>query len=295
MSKITTNAIKKLIVNRFNDLRFLEISWFGGEPLLGKDIIYDISDFVLKNKPSSLNYSANITTNGYLLDEAVFKKLIECKVKKYQIPLDGDRDMHNESRKLANGKSTFDKIWNNIMMMHHSDCEFDLMIRIHFTIDNYEMLSSLIQRLNQMLSNDPRIKFYFKSVERLGGKNDSNITPLSMNEKVCIKSCLDHQILTKEQIVNKFDIDKQSYICYASKPNSLTIRANGRIGKCTVALDDDRNDIGYISPTGELHINDKFNLWIQGLEDLHLPTLTCPLNRLNAEEYSETFARQTLT
>ena len=284
MSKQTTNGIKKLISNRFNDLQLLDISWFGGEPLLGKDIIYDISDFILKNKPSSLNYTSNMTTNGYLLNETVFKKLIEYNIKYYQISLDGDKDMHNESRILANGKPTFDKIWENITMMHHSDYDFNLMIRIHYTIDNYKMLSSLITKLNQQFSNDKRIKFYFKAVERLGGINDSNITQLDENEKASIKSLLDNQIQAKEQIESGYDINSQPHICYASKPNSLAIRANGRIAKCTVALDNDRNDIGYISPTGELHINDKFNLWIQGLEGFHLPTLACPLNRLKAEE-----------
>lgn len=284
MTATISNAVKKLIRNRFDDLQYLGISWFGGEPLLNKEIIYDISDYILKNKPSSLNFSAYITTNGYLLDEVTFKKLIACNVKNFQISLDGDADMHNESRKLADGKSTFDKIWENILLMHNSDYEFELIIRVHFTKDNYEMHSSLIERFNQTLSNDQRIKFYFKSVERLGGQNDSNIEQLDENEKMRLKSYLDSQILNKQQVLEIYDLDKP-YVCYASKPNSLTIRANGKIGKCTVALDDDRNDIGYINKNGEVSINDKLNLWIKGLENIDLQTLACPLSKLNENIY----------
>jgi uncharacterized protein len=277
MPSTISNAIKKLIQNRFNDLQLLNISWFGGEPLLTKEIIYDISDYVLKNKPTTLNFVSNITTNGYLLDEMTFKKLIACNVNAFQISLDGDIDMHNKSRIFANGKPTFDKIWENILLMHNSDYQFELLIRVHFTIDNYEMLSPLIKRFNQTLSKDKRINFFFKSVERLGNKNDSNIKPLNDNEKVRIKSYLDNQILNKKQV---FKVENP-YVCYASKPNSLMIRANGRIGKCTVALYDDKNDIGYINKNGEVYINEKLNFWIKGLESMDAQSLACPLRRIN--------------
>ena len=280
MSATTSNAIKKLIQSRFDDLQFLNISWFGGEPLLNKEIIYDISDFVLKNKPSSLNFTANITTNGYLLDEMTLKKLIECNINIFQISLDGDADMHNESRKTANGKPTFDKIWENILLMHQSDYQFELMIRVHFTSDNYKKLSPLIERFNQTLSNDPRIKFYFRAVDRLGSENDSNIECLSDIDRMSIKSYLDNQIQNRQQVVEAYNLDKL-YVCYASKPNSLMIRANGRIGKCTVAFNDDRNDLGYINENGEVLINDNLKLWIKGLESMDLSTLACPASKLN--------------
>jgi len=44
----------------------------------------------------------------------------------------------------------------------------------------------------------------------------------------------------------------ENYICYASKANSLVIRADGRIAKCTVALNDERNHIGDLKPDGSL-------------------------------------------
>ena len=280
MPATISNAIKRFIQNRFDDLQFLTISWYGGEPLLNKEIIYDISDYVIKNKPSSLNFDANITTNGYLLDEMTLKKLIECNVNAFQIALDGDTDMHNKSRKTINGKPTFGKIWENILLMHQSDYEFELLIRVHFTNDNYKKLSPLIERFNQTLSNDPRIKFYFRAIDKFGEEDDSDIKYLSVDEKMSIKTYLDNQVQNKQQALKKYDPDKLC-VCYASKPNSLMIRANGRIGKCTVALNDDRNDIGYINENGEIFINDKLKLWIKGLESMDVSTLSCPASKLN--------------
>ena len=46
-------------------------------------------------------------------------------------------------------------------------------------------------------------------------------------------------------------------MCNASKPDSLMIRANRKTGKYTVALGDERNDIGYTIENGKVFINDK--------------------------------------
>ncbi|MGO2478489.1 MAG: hypothetical protein ACTH7Q_09025 [Pseudoalteromonas sp.] len=72
------------------------------------------------------------------------------------------------------------------------------------------------------------------------------------------------------------------YICYAGKPNSLGIRANGNINKCTVALDDDRNNIGKINPDGTLTLNnEKFSTWIKGFTTLDSWQMGCPLSYMN--------------
>ena len=150
-------------------------------------------------------------------------------------------------------------------------------------IVHYAGLSSLIEKCNQTFSGDSRIKFYFKAVERLGGRNDARIEPLYENEKAGIKSFLDSQVQNPQQVVTAYNAD-QPYVCYAAKPNSLMIRANGRIGKCTVALNDQRNDIGTINPAGELLINDKLQLWLAGLETMNLQTLACPFSKLNEQQ-----------
>lgn len=68
------------------------------------------------------------------------------------------------------------------------------------------------------------------------------------------------------------------YICYAAKPNSLLVRADGRIGKCTVALNDDRNTIGRVNEDGTLTLDSHLlQPWIRGLHDLDAQTLACPL------------------
>ena len=53
-----------------NNIKKVYINWFGGEPLLEKETLLDLSDFILKiGKINKFTYLGRITTNGYLLTE----------------------------------------------------------------------------------------------------------------------------------------------------------------------------------------------------------------------------------
>ena len=62
-----------------------------------------------------INYGASIVTNGYLLNTDVVKKLNALQVKRYQITLDGKKEIHDANRPLANGGGTFDVITKNLI------------------------------------------------------------------------------------------------------------------------------------------------------------------------------------
>jgi uncharacterized protein len=71
------------------------------------------------------------------------------------------------------------------------------------------------------------------------------------------------------------------HVCYAAKPNSFVIRADGRIGKCTVALYDDANTIGTLAEDGTVLIdNAKLQPWMKGFETMDLDQLGCPLGSM---------------
>jgi uncharacterized protein len=83
-------------------------------------------------------------------------------------------------------------------------------------------------------------------------------------------------------------------ICYAARPNSLVIRADGRVGKCTVALTDTRNTIGQLLPNGSLQI-DKIRLspWLHGWASGDFAALACPYSSfLGPNTSADTLAAQ---
>lgn len=283
MPKVVS-GIKNLLHHRYKTLKMLEISWFGGEPLLAKDVTFEISETILslQEQNPDLKYDANITTNGYFLTKQIAEKLINYGISLYQISLDGDRELHNTTRVLSNGKGSFDVIMSNLLAMKEIDADFKVLIRIHYQKSTFIKLKSLIDTLNNEFGGDLRFQFFFHSVEKLGGENDEDIEALSPIEKAEIEAYLKNCVADSRQI-DSLNNPNNQYICYASKANSLAIRANGRIAKCTVALNDERNDIGYIQEDGKLHLfQEKLKPWIKGLENLDLKTLACPYGSLKS-------------
>jgi uncharacterized protein len=99
------DGIKKLIMRRADKLDSLKISWFGGEPLAAKNIVFEISEFIQKllvDYPN-LKYMSDMTTNAYQLDEKTLHKLVALGINNFQISLDGTEDIHNKTRLRIDG------------------------------------------------------------------------------------------------------------------------------------------------------------------------------------------------
>jgi uncharacterized protein len=281
MKPWVVEAVKKLLATRSEDLHSLSLSWFGGEPLLAKNIVLDISRYAGElSRANSITYTANMTTNGFLLDLATAEAMVEAGVNFYQISLDGYAEDHDKTRVAANGKGTFDRIIANLIAIRDSSLDLTVLLRCHFSPDSVATIDRLIAFINDEFAGDMRFRVYFKSIERLGGKNDPNITRFIEPVEDEVKAYLESKLNVPGQTYD-MPIDEQ-YICYASKPNSLMIRADGSIGKCTVALYDTRNALGHILPDGTLDIDSsKLRLWANGFATLNSDELACPYSVMN--------------
>jgi len=286
MKPWVVEAIKKLLLARTADLDSLSLSWFGGEPLLAKNIVLDLSRYAAEiAREHSIQYAANMTTNGFFLDLATAEALVMAGVNFYQISLDGYGEDHDATRVAANGTGTFDRIMANLRAIRDSDLSLTVLLRCHFSPGSFPKLDRLIDLLNREFGGDMRFRVYFKSIERLGSKNDASITRFSESAE--------HDVIT--HLVGKLNLPQQAYdlpedeqyVCYASKPNSLMVRADGSIGKCTVALYDTRNSLGHILPDGSLDIDaSKLRLWAKGFATLNSDELACPYSAMNGGSIS---------
>lgn len=278
MSSKVISGIKNLLINRANNLDILTISWFGGEPLLASDLVVDLSNFALSlSSHNKFMFRSNMTTNGYFLNLKCVEQLYKLNVREYQITLDGFEEGHNETRKLINTTGTFQQIWKNILAIRKTELDLMITLRIHYQSDSYQKLFTLLEKINYELGGDKRFKIFFKSIERLGGKKDDLIPIMSLREKENIIKVLNTKLHKSFQEPE----DYKPYVCYASKPNSLVIRSNGLIGKCTVALNNPNNCIGRINEDGTLSINDTYlKKWTVGFTTMDLNTLACPLTTI---------------
>ncbi|MGJ7920858.1 radical SAM protein [Neobacillus sp. LXY-4] len=279
MSDETIKGIKAFLDRRSPELEELHLSWFGGEPLVAKDIVLDISAHAsaLAKVHSGLNYRGSMTTNAYFLTPSMLSKLTKAGVLDYQITLDGPRELHNRSRLRADGKGTFDRIWENLLAIRNSKEPVTITLRVHYDSETFAQLDPLIEDIRNEFIKDTRFSVIFKSIEQLGGPNDANIKIMSPEEKKVALKMLNRKLYENELV----DHEETFPVCYASQPNSLIIRADGKIGKCTVALNDPRNYIGLLRSDGTLEINSKrLSPWVKGLVTLDSAALKCPLSVL---------------
>jgi uncharacterized protein len=121
------------------------VTWFGGEPLLGTDRIYRLSEsFLARSSEAGVAYSAGIVTNGYLLTRETAERLRECGVADAQITLDGPPETHDRMRPLRNGRPTFDVILDNI---EQSASVLPISIRVNLDTANADRADALLELL----------------------------------------------------------------------------------------------------------------------------------------------------
>ena len=281
MGRATIDSIKKFLELRVPDLKVLKFQWFGGEPLLALDVIEEISSHAARAIAKSGGNTAFIgtaTTNGSLLNITNLKKLISLNVSSFQISFDGDLEEHDKLRLSAAGAGTFNTIWKNIIDAKRSDLRFNIIMRIHANQNNQSSIKRLLERISTEIGQDSRFVIHIRELSKLGGKNDA-LLPIDNDTNTVIR--LRDYCRSLGLTTLNFDIYKKDFahVCYAAKPNSYVIRANGDISKCTVALYSDFNRVGHINQDGTLELDrDKILDWSRGLFSGQKEERECPLH-----------------
>jgi uncharacterized protein len=300
MKRPVIDGIKRLVDARARELGELSLSWFGGEPLLALQVILEISAYCRElSAECGFAFEGGLTTNGYLLTPDVLQSLVENYQNFFQISLDGWGEVHDSTRRRADGRGTFDRIWNNLLLARDSALDFEILLRVHVTDSNYPSLMELCRRIHVEFASDRRFRLDFQDVRDLGGDGGEGVVPVGPDQFKAMVATLralaagkDEVPATSELAVaapvakgesaggrRAYEIDKgEPYICYAAKPNHFLIRADGRVGKCTVALNSESNSIGTIGPDGTIRINQKLaQAWSMGFASMDIDQMGCPL------------------
>lgn len=259
--------IKKAIITfvrrEIHNRKGLIVNWFGGEPLLAMDIIEDLSEnFIDICNQNHKVYSASMTTNGYLLDLALFEKLRKLHVNHFQITIDGDKNTHDSQRVLVGGGHTYEKIMDNIKNICNNAKGKLWTISIRTNVTN-QIIADIVQFKKNVIDpfrNDSRIYIMLRKMwTNFTSKADSLLCEDQEFEAFVEKCELSEKSLYQEYI---FAHD-MNFCCYASNPNSYVFGSDGMIYKCTYALYDNANQVGQISDGGITQFNqEKLSYWI---------------------------------
>lgn len=321
MKRGTIDGIKRLIRARLDkkSLEHLSLSWFGGEPTLALDVMLEIAGYAKELQASGelKGLFGSTTTNGYRLTEATLRQLVALDQKSYQISLDGYGEGHDVTRRYASGKGTFSTIWANLLSARDTELDFNILLRLHLTEQNKESMEVLVKAIIREFGGDKRFSIFFKTIENLGGPNAAKLSKMDVqagrqrihkmvqelrDNGFQVSAVLEGPESNKGEfeppppaVAVKSDVAPKApaadgptpalgfdgYICYASKPNSLAIRADGSVAKCTVLLEDPRNRVGTLNSDGTVKLDaDRMQLWMRGFNSFDPLELGCPAQNL---------------
>jgi len=281
MSRDVVEGVKRLMSRRADGLSQLELSWFGGEPLLAFDIVEEVlvHACVLADRYPTLRVNSHMTTNGYLLDRSRANRLLELGVEDFHVSFGGPREAHDRTRVGANGKGTFDRVWGNILNMRESANEFQTVIRINLDQDNRDVAPDFLRQCRDALGDDHRFSIYLCPVNRLGGANDPEQPILQGTDRDRTVEELSRQ--AESLGLNLLEDAHLGSVCYAARPDSFVIRANGDLNKCSVHLYNEANRVGRLLPDGVLQIEaDRLRRWTRGQATGDPDRLACPATGL---------------
>jgi len=278
MERWVVRGVKNLLTAKTPDLDVLVLSWFGGEPLLARSIIEDVLVHVqdLRRRHRTLKCTSDITTNAYLLTRPTFERLLQLGVTLFQITFDGPREWHDRRRVLANGRGTFTRIWNNLLALRDVRKHFQVTVRLHVDRDNYSALPRFVADFGKSFGGDARFKLFLRRLSHLGSPNDDTLRVFERDEAPRAIASLSR--CAEEHRVEQLQLPAGSPICYAARGNSFLIRANGRLNKCTVALEHPINQVGRIHEDGQLElVPPKVMGWMRGVWSGRTDELECPM------------------
>jgi uncharacterized protein len=306
LSADVVSAICSYITNTSCSNSEVDISWFGGEPLLHLDSLINYSNYIegCCNNLGAI-YKGRVLTNGFLLTKKNADKLYNNNIKVAQVSFDGDKLAHDSSRFVHKGTGTYDLILTNLHdVLTNLPTDFKVSLRVNVSSANASSLENLILDLENKGFN--RFSNFVVYWGHIYDPTKSNIEDaLDINDIV-----LDHRtfgeielrmnrLLRQKGFRASHTINETKGNCIATQSNSFVIRPNGDLHKCYIPVSNKSNSCGSIFDVNTVFSSEvykKWNSWSAFSEDncstcklLGSCRGGCPINYISEAYSSETY------
>jgi uncharacterized protein len=250
-------AVLEVLDDQLPNIRTFHVTWFGGEPLVGKRPLLALSEaFLARCSRADVAYSADIITNGFLLDEQTCVELRDRNVRAAQVSLDGPPEIHDRMRPLAGGKSSF---WGIVQNLHHAVNYLDVGIRMNVDAENFGHARELLEILRaEGLAG--RLQIY---IGQLVGMADGAGAPSATYGGHCFTNRAFAQAeLEFAELAARYGFAQASLPapvgapCTAVRANELVVGSEGELYKCWDSVGNRLEVVGHIrdyqNPNGRL-------------------------------------------
>lgn len=238
--------IDKLLAD--NKLKKLNLSFFGGEPLLYFDkVVVDIINHAkMQCKAFDAKLSIHFTTNAYLLTDNVLKQLEGLDVS-FQITIDGGKQVHDSVRKTKGGEPTYARIVEHIHQTLSRG--FSVGVRFNYTAKSIPSFIDVVKDFSHLPQEQKQlVNFTF---QRVWQDNEGDASQIEQQ--------VEHIERAFEQ-AGLFVNNAKSYIvpyCYADGVNTAVVNYNGDLFKCTARDFAPKSKEGTLAADGTLRWNER--------------------------------------
>ncbi len=235
-----------------NETHTVDLSWFGGEPLLNPEPIFLVEKLL---REWNFGGYSHITTNGYLLtDEMLERFRKETRIDSLQITLDGTTEQHNATRRHVSGKPTYEVICKNIQNAVAKG--FYVTIRLNLNKEN-ENIDPFLKELEQLRLDRTRYEIHitnahnFEYSEKL--KNFYYDTPEEFSE--AYTKVQDSLIRANYRFQKNWTKDAG---CSFERDNVFLVSCDLNLYLCTSCELSEYFKQGYIRIDGSLYLNENY-------------------------------------
>ncbi|WDL97929.1 radical SAM/SPASM domain-containing protein [Alicyclobacillus sp. ALC3] len=246
MSEKTMRSVISFIKSMITESTHrLNITWFGGEPLLGLPQIEHLTDLIQQEIliPNQINqYSAGIITNGYGLTQKIALKLRSLGVVSAQVTLDGMPEHHDQRRFRKGGHPTFAQIVSNLK----ESCDIlSITVRVNVDKENRNTYVPLVRKLNDEYGMKGKLYIY-PAVMRDDGDVSWEQTYKSQKDYMRDKVDLHKEALVHGARVLNYPAAIRAF-CGVPQANFWVIAPNGDLHKCWDTINEADQAVGNIN------------------------------------------------
>lgn len=261
MSVETQDRLLDWFSSNLNGVKGVNVTWFGGEPTLGLDIIKRLSDrMIALCDKNNIRYTASIITNGSLLNPEMAGELYVRRVSWFQVTIDGPKEVHNKVRFDKQTKEgSFDQIIENIKL-YEGIYPVRTSLRINVDARNQEKCFSLLDELAEKLQGINNVNVYFAPIHASTSfcKHISAYTLEIMHYAQLETKLLEY---AAEKGLAYIGMPAMNMgLCGAAKKSGMVIVPNGDIHKCWETVSMQKYCIGNIFDE-EFSLEDRSEDW----------------------------------
>ncbi len=239
--------VRQILKDRIKQGQPVQLSFYGGEPLLSLDLIRSIARPLHEAaKKLGVAFTFSLVTNGTLLNRACAEELMALGLNGAKITIDGPAELHNQSRPFVSGNGSYETIMSNILAIYDL---VPLQLGGNYTRDNYQEFPLMLDELLARGLEPSRVAgVLFAPVTQKAGETQ----PADFNEGCACEYepwLMEASAYLREETLKRgFPAPKPKLsACMVELENSLVIGHDGSIYKCPAFMAHPQMRIGSLS------------------------------------------------